>query len=194
MKLSPTAQKQVGYERSESVLRRRRTSGLAPVFPLRGFMTISFPKAFSSVEQRTGDFLVDVGYDVPAFRPGKETLFNAVLIAHPGKADWAYANADRARLEIAKDGARADQKEIPLEMAEPAYAAFTFPSAGRYQLAARFFHKGALVAEASFPIPVDVGGGFTADPQLLSIIAIVALAAVLAGVCLLPRRSRPPAP
>ncbi len=114
-----------------------------------------------SFEKQVGEYLVDVGYDMFELQPNQKTIFNFALVQNAGKPNWEYAPFNKIFVSFRQSDREIFGKTITLSEPIPAYAPFTFPSAGDYTLAVRFQKDDRLLAETTFPVPV--GSGFSVE-------------------------------
>ncbi len=135
-----------------------------------------------SFEKQVGEYLVDVGYDVFELQPNQKTIFNFALVQNAGKSNWEYAPFNKIFVSFRQGDREILGKAITLNAPIPAYAPFTFPSAGDYTLAVRFQDDNRLLAETTFP--VAVGSGFSVEMlgfQLLLALNAVGLVIIAIG-------------
>jgi len=135
-----------------------------------------------SFEKRIGDYLVDAGCDALRFVPDEKTFCNFGLIKNPGSLDWDYASFDEVDVTISEDGTTEPpfHQQVKLDAPIPAYIVAVFPHTGAYTMNVRFLERGALLAEAAFPLTVERKSGWVSPGRFWGMIGIGIL--VVAGV------------
>ncbi len=108
-----------------------------------------------SIERRVGDYLIDVGYDVPQLTKDVPVLFSFTLVERPGTLDWDFVRYDAVELEIVPP--RGEHVTDRIDVNPPLVAGFpyTFEEAGIHDMHIRYLSGAMVLAEADFAVPVQ---------------------------------------
>lgn len=142
-----------------------------------------------SLERRSGQYLVDIGYDVQRFLPDEPTIFSFLLVDKPGTLEWSYAPYDRVDVRIESKRTDVFEKQLPVQPPGLAFLQHEFPKSGEYTFAARYFSGATLLAEADFLINVESDTAAMVK-KLLSVAVLIIFLVSTASVATLFLRHR----
>lgn len=145
-----------------------------------------------SWEKQVGAYVIDAGCDQLEFVPKQENFCSFTLIENAGSWDWEIARHDTVDVEVSRVSKNETifKKSLTPEPQVMTFTSFSFPRGGDYNLYLRFSSRGAVLAEADFPIVVQ-GDNWLTLRKVGAMIAFFLLGACAIALGIATVRARP---
>lgn len=125
------------------------------------FFSVTISEVFAhaagaSFEYETNGYLIDIGYDPEIIISGKSVRFDFDIFPINTNETAAYTDIG-VRITKEDTAVYAGNQKAP----EYGFASMTyvFPKGGSYDLTVRYINNGQSIAEHTFTVPVESGGG-----------------------------------